>query len=201
MTIVRQQAQLELGQERYISAFQRCEQVVTWLNNNKKWFHDGTVYSGEYGASAMIDSMLALIVYHKDIDEGLNEYIRSVSRRYQKNNRHVKALTFSEKPEEVQIKWTSIGDWYYNNIVSLQKQEAFPSGPPSFTKRDYDRPRFTIDDAAQLALDDLKAQLDAGAIDSATFKRERQKIYYRKYWYKSGRDVRAATKAQAAATL
>lgn len=128
-SFIQQQAARILGGE-YERVLNRCSKVVTYLCN-KRWYHRGTVISGEGGAEGMLDTMLAYIVTVGTVEDGLREYMNYIGREYNVQTKHMRELDNTYEPDET-ILWTSLGEYFdpvwFKEIHGIRK-DVDPTDP------------------------------------------------------------------------
>lgn len=86
-TILRQQAQLELGNEEYARAVEESTRFVKWLLA-KGYYDKNRLLSGEGSAAQMIETALTYIVNAGDINKGIKEYFKILSYEYDSKKEH-----------------------------------------------------------------------------------------------------------------
>lgn len=87
MTLLREKAKLDLGDEVYAEAEAAAVVFVKWIVN-KGWFDKNRLLSGEGSAANMVETTLTYIVYHGDINVGKREYLKVLASEYDIRLKH-----------------------------------------------------------------------------------------------------------------
>lgn len=93
MSMVRQQARLELG-ENYDNVVRQCLGYLRYLLS-RGWFNKGHVVAGEGGSANMLDDLLARVVAAGDVRTAVLEYGSYIASEYDRRRKHNTMVSLS----------------------------------------------------------------------------------------------------------